>query len=82
MDIRNTLSVGEDFLPVLADCKAGKVKAEMIIDRNGLERAEGFLKNVYYQDSDPFIELEDGTIIQVKTIVAVNGLFLPSYSEC
>ncbi|WP_353718847.1 hypothetical protein [Dyadobacter sp. 676] len=82
MDIRNTLSVGEDFLPMLADCKERKVKAEMILDRNGLERAEGFVKNILNQSADPAIELEDGTVIQLKTIVAVNGLFLPSYSEC
>jgi len=82
MDIRNTLSVGEDFLPILTDCQERKVKVEMIVDRNGLERAEGFLKNICPHSPDPFIELEHGMIVQLTAIVAVNGLFLPSYSEC
>lgn len=82
MDIRVTVAVHEDFLPILADCKEKGKKAELILDRNGLERAEGLVKEVYPQQPDPYFELENGTVIRLKELVAVNGLFLPPYAEC
>ncbi|ACT93458.1 hypothetical protein Dfer_2236 [Dyadobacter fermentans DSM 18053] len=82
MDIRETLSMNENFLKILTGCKERNAKAEMIIDQNGLERAEGLIREIYPQSDEPYLELEDGTVIVLKTLVAVNGVFLPSYSEC
>lgn len=82
MDIRQTLSIDENFLGILLDCKQRNAKAEMILDINGLERAEGLIDEIHPQGQQPHLVFQDGTIILLKTIVAVNGVFLSAYSEC
>lgn len=82
MDLRTTLSVGESFLEILIDLKASGGKAEMILDINGLERAEGVIQQIYPEGSNPYIELQDGRTIAEKTIIALNGMFRLEYSGC
>lgn len=82
MDLRTTLSVNESFIEMLKDIKNRGAKAEMILDINGLERAEGVIKEVHANDPNPYIELQDGTKIVEKTIAALNGLFRPEYAGC
>lgn len=82
MDLRTTLSVNESFIEMLTDIKNRGAKAEMILDINGLERAEGMIKAIHTDDPNPYIELEDGRKIVEKTIAALNGLFRPEYAGC
>ena len=82
MDVRTTLSVNESFMEMLTDIKNRGAKAEMILDINGLERAQGVIQEIHADDPNPYIELTDGTKITEKTIAALNGIFRPEYSGC
>ena len=82
MDLRTTLSVNESFLEMLKDIKNRGAKAEMILDINGLERAEGVIKEIQADDPNPYIVLQDERKIVEKTIAALNGLFRPEYAGC
>ena len=83
MDIRTTLSVNENFMEMLLDCKDREVKAEMILDStNGLVRIEGFIREIYPNDQNPYLNLQSGIKVLVKTIIALNGVFSPEFSEC
>jgi hypothetical protein len=82
MDLRTTLSVNGSFIEMLMDFKKRGTKAEMILDINGLERAEGVIKQIYPDDPNPYLVLQDGRTIVEKTIVALNGIFRTEYSEC
>ncbi|WP_056279755.1 hypothetical protein [Dyadobacter sp. Leaf189] len=82
MDLRTTLSVNESFMEMLTDIKNRGAKAEMILDINGLERAEGVIEEIHADDPNPYIVLRDGTKIVEKTIAALNGMFRPEYSGC
>lgn len=82
MDLRTTLSVNETFMEMLTDYKNRGAKAEMILDINGLERAEGVIQQIYPDEPKPYIELQDGKKIVEKTIVALNGIFRLEYSGC
>ncbi|MCF2495415.1 MULTISPECIES: hypothetical protein [Dyadobacter] len=82
MDVRTTLSVNESFMEMLTDIKNRGAKAEMILDINGLERAQGVIQEIHADDPNPYIELTDGTKIAEKTIAALNGIFRPEYSGC
>lgn len=82
MDIRTTLSVNETFLEILRNCKEQKIKAAMLLDSEGIARVEGLIKEIRLTSPNPYLELESGTKIVLKTIIAINGIFSPSYSEC
>lgn len=82
MDVRTTLSVNESFMEMLTDIKNRGAKAEMILDINGLERAQGLIQEIHADDPNPYIELTDGSKIVEKTIAALNGIFRPEYSGC
>jgi hypothetical protein len=57
-------------------------KVNLLFDDGGISRAEGFVKTIHTDIPDPYIELENEIKINVKTIIAVNGIFLPEYGEC
>jgi hypothetical protein len=82
MDLRTTLSVNETFMEMLTDCKNRGAKAEMILDINGLERADGVIQQIYTDGPTPYLELQDGRTIVEKTIIALNGVFRLEYSGC
>ena len=82
MDLRTTLSVNESFMEMLIDCKNRGAMTEMILDINGLERAEGIIQQIYPDDPNPYLELQDGRTIVEKSIIAINGVFRPEYSGC
>ncbi|MGN6292416.1 MAG: hypothetical protein ACTHMV_06680 [Chitinophagaceae bacterium] len=82
MDIRTTLSVNETFLEILKNCQEQKTKAAMLLDSEGIVRVEGLIKEICLTSPNPYLELESGTKVVLKTIIAINGIFSPSYSEC
>lgn len=82
MDSRVTLNVNETFLEILESCFRKKEKAYLIVDENGMVRTEGFIKAIHKNPSGSFVELNDARRIDLKAIVAVNGIFRPEYGEC
>jgi len=82
MDSRVTLKVNESFLEILRSCFQKKEKVSLLVDENGVERKEGFIKSIHEDAPLISIELSDGSRIVLKNIVAVNGVFRPEYGEC
>ena len=82
MDWRLTLKKNESFLEILYDSFSSWGKVNLLLDEGGISRAEGFIKSIHTDVPDPYIEFENETRINLKTIIAVNGIFLPEYGEC
>lgn len=82
MDSRATLKCNATFLDLLSNCMQKKAKVAMLLDNNGLIRAEGLIKTMEINATQPYIELQGGLKIALDTITAVNGIFVASYSEC
>jgi hypothetical protein len=53
-----------------------------LLDENGLVHVEGIVKTISTDSSSKMLELQNGRKIDIKLIVAVNGFFLPEYTEC
>lgn len=82
MDSRTTLKCNATFIDLLSNCMQTKTKVAMLLDNNGLIRAEGLIKTMEINATQPYIELQGGLKIALDTIRAVNGIFVASYSEC
>jgi hypothetical protein len=82
MDSRITLQVDTTFLEILESCLQKEEKIHLLIDEDGLVRMEGLIDRIYKEPYGTFIELREGRRIDVRTIVAVNGIFRPEYGEC
>ena len=82
MDKRGTLATNESFIEKLKQCYEVKEKVSMIIDDGGMQRMEGFIKDIHFDAQPPFFELQDGTKINPYNVIAINGTFLSDYSEC
>lgn len=82
MDTRITLNATETFLNILNSAMEKKEKVNLITDKDGLIRKEGFIKSVIPNDDSTTVELDNGEKFQMETIVAVNGIFRPEYGEC
>lgn len=82
MDCRVTLGKNESFLETLYNLLTSGSKVNLLFDDGGISRAEGFIKSMHTDIPDLYIELENEIKINLKTIIAVNGIFLPEYGEC
>ena len=82
MDCRNTLAPGDSFATILRNCADTAQKVALLLDDNGLTRAEGLIQSMELEAADPYIKLADGKKISCSTIVAINGVFLDDYSQC
>ena len=82
MDKRGPLSANENFTEILKRCFENGEKVSMIIDDGGMERKSGMIKNIFFDAQPAYFELLDGTIINLSTVIAINGTFLSDYSEC
>ena len=83
MDCRVTLNENETFLELLKACFHLKEKVHLLVDNDGITREEGFIVNMNDSHvSSEYIEIDNGTEIPVKKIIAVNGIFLPEFGGC
>jgi hypothetical protein len=82
MDCRVTLSNNDSFLSLLEHAYSSGERVNVLFDEKGMTRAEGLIKMIHTDNSNPFIEIENGFKILVKDIIAVNGIFLSEYGEC
>lgn len=69
-------------MEILINCKERKLNAAMLLDVEGNIKAEGLIRAIYLDAPKPYLELESGTKIILKTIKAVNGIYSPSLSQC
>lgn len=81
MNIRNTLSINQTFFEILINCKERKINTSMFLDAEGIIRVEGLIKAIYLDVPKPYLELESGIKVIIKTIRGVNGFYSPSFSE-
>jgi hypothetical protein len=82
MDKKLTLDVNETFISLLLEIQTAQKKANFLLDSNGMARAEGFVDKVVSKGTTSYVELKGGTKLAIKSIVAINGVFLPDYAEC
>lgn len=82
MESRMTLRKNQTFSDILSLHKEQGDKVALLIDNNGLSRAEGKIKTMRNDVAQPYIELDNDQHIDIDTIVAVNGIFADPYSEC
>ena len=77
MNIRTTLFINDTLLNILINYKERKINTAMFLDAKGTIRAEGLIKVIYLDVPKPYLELESGIKVILKTIRAVNGFFSP-----
>jgi hypothetical protein len=77
MNIQTTPSINEMFLEIFINCKERKINASMLLDTKGMIRAEGLIRAIYLDVPKPYLELESGIKVVMKTIRAINGFFSP-----
>ncbi len=82
MDHRTTLHSNDSFVDILSNCMQAKTKVALLLDDDGLIRAEGFIKALHIHTLQPHIEMQSGLKIVLKTIKAANGIFALEFSEC
>ncbi len=54
----------------------------LLFEEDGVVRGEGFIQKLETDNDAPYLQLTDGKQILLQHIIAVNGMFDPSYSEC
>lgn len=82
MDQRLTLKKNETFSALLQSIKESNESARILYDDNGMERAEGLIEDLNLEDAEPFVVLDNGTIVLINSIIGVNGIFKDDYTEC
>lgn len=82
MDQRLTLNKNETFSALLQSIKESNESARILYDDNGMERAEGLIEDLNLEDAEPFVILDNGTIVLINSIIGVNGIFKDDYTEC
>ena len=81
MDCRLTLGKNDSFLHLLQQAQASGEKLYLLLDKNGITRAEGFVKAIQ-PGPLPVLELDNGLTTPINKIIAINGIFSPEYGEC
>ena len=82
MDTRITLNDKQSFIQLLKQLHAEGAKVSLLYDNNGLTRYEGMISSILTGASRPCLLMHDGLEIAVSSIIAVNGIFAPDYTEC
>lgn len=80
MDTRITLNNKESFFQIIKELHASATKASLLYDNNGLTRYEGLIRGI--TGSPERLLLQDELAIPLSSVIAVNGIFAPDYSEC
>ncbi|HRN57779.1 MAG TPA: hypothetical protein PLL71_15075 [Agriterribacter sp.] len=81
MDTRITLDSKETFFTILKELHVAGTKASLLYDDNGLTRYEGLIRGVTGAPVSVLL-LQEGVEIPLSSVIAVNGIFAPDYSEC
>lgn len=81
-DKRETLSSKENFYNILHTLYHTNEEASILYDYNGITRANGNIKQLSEPCESAYLILDDNSRINIRSIVAVNGIFAADYSEC
>ncbi len=82
MDTRITISDKQSFFQILEQLHKEQQKVSLLYDNNGLTRYEGMIRSILTGPSKSCLMLQDGSEIVISSIIAVNGIFAPDYTEC
>ena len=84
MDQRQTFDDKQELLSFVTSISNEKIKAFLLVDKEGLTRVEGMITSVMQAGDipDTRIIIDNGDTILLKEIIAINGLFRSDYSEC
>lgn len=75
MDYKCTLDSTDSFLEQLKAHQAANRKVSILSDIGGWERAEGMIREILEKEEGTFLVLDDGSVLNIAQIVAVNGVF-------
>lgn len=68
-------SIGCSYYDQLEAYAVKRTRCSIVHRRDGADStAEGIIVDLYAQDSAEFLKLDDGTVIRLDHIVAVNGM--------
>ncbi|HRO47131.1 hypothetical protein [Agriterribacter sp.] len=82
MDTRITLNDKQSFVQLLKQLHADGDKISLLYDSNGLTRYEGLISSILTGSAQPCLLMQDGSEMLISSVIAVNGIFAPDYSEC
>ena len=84
MDQRQTFIDDNELLSVVTTIFNQKLKASLIIDKEGLTRVEGIITLIDKRDDNEntSIIIDNRDTVTLKEIIGINGLFRSDYSEC
>jgi hypothetical protein len=84
MDQRQVFETNEELLVILENLHAQKQNASFLVDSEGLSRLEGLITaiNKKAKNDHTLLTLEGGRQLELRQVVAVNGVFRSDYSEC
>ncbi|OJU26233.1 MAG: hypothetical protein BGN92_05015 [Sphingobacteriales bacterium 41-5] len=75
MAARFNVHFTDDFTGIIEQLIADKKHADFIMDINGWERAAGVIIKPDDNTNTEFIQLDNGRLINVNSIIAINGIF-------
>lgn len=84
MDTRQTFETLNELASIIFQFHERKEKISLLLDRDGLTRMQGIISSIDHDDdvSRTTVKLDDGNVILLKEVIAVNGIFRSDYSEC
>jgi hypothetical protein len=84
MDQRQTFDNSAQLLAFVTTIADEKQTAFLLIDDEGLTRAEGIITSINGADDieNTSIVLNDRDTVILKEIIGIDGLFRSDYSEC
>lgn len=84
MNQRQTFKDAQQLFSFVSQIFQQQECASLLIDRNGLERAEGTITDINPNDKveEASIVLGGNNTILIKEIMGINGVFRSEYAEC
>jgi len=84
MDQRQTFNDNNELLSFITSVSNEKIKASLLIDKEGLMRVEGVITSIDKHDDikNTSITIDDKDKVLLKEIIGINGMFRSDYSEC
>lgn len=82
MDVRDTIQKEQSFTEILWQQYHAMQPVNLLYDSNGITRGSGLIKRIFETGNVAYVELDEGPVISIHKIVAVNGMFADDYSEC
>lgn len=84
MDCRKDTVKPEAFYNILSTCMKEEKDISLLIDRDGMERVSGRIKDINTHDKilRSRITMYDETGFTVAQVIAIDGIFRDDFSEC